>query len=95
MLKHRHFFMDTNWEISFKEKLDEHYKWPSVYIFKFIILAGHEELVYALMPDARFRNNPSSNGKYTSVTFESNMQSADAVIEIYKKASAIKGLIAL
>ena len=89
------FFMDTNWETSFKEKLNEHYTWPSLYLFKFIILAGQEEHVYSLMPEAQFKLNPSANGKYVSVTFEIKMQHAEAVVEIYKKASLIKGLIAL
>ena len=37
----------------------------------------------------------SSKGTYTSVTINVNMKSADAIIEKYKAASAVEGIISL
>jgi uncharacterized protein len=89
------FFMEQQWENSFREKLNQHYTWPASYLFKFIVQAGGQQSVYALMPNALFKENKSANGKYISVSFESTMPDADSVIAIYKKASLIQGLIAL
>ena len=44
------FFMDQEWLKSFREKLDQHYAWPSLYVFKFIVPAGQEEAVKKLFP---------------------------------------------
>lgn len=89
------FFMEQPWENSFREKLNEHYTWPARYPFKFIVRAGTQQAVYALMPHAVFKENKSANGKYVSVSFESEVANAEAVISIYKKASQIEGLLAL
>lgn len=87
--------MDEEWIISFREKLDQHHAWPSLYIFKFIVPSGKENQVKALFPMHTTTERASKNGNYTSVTVQMMMQSSDAVIDIYKKAAAIEGLIAL
>jgi uncharacterized protein len=89
------FFMDQNWIQSFREKLDQHYAWPSLYIFKFIVPSGRESEVKKLFPHHTTTEKQSSQGKYTSVTVQMMMQSSDAVISIYQQASTIEGLIAL
>lgn len=83
------------WADSFREKLNQHYRWPSTYMFKFIVPSGKENAVRALFSIAPLSEKASANGKYTSVTFQLTMHSADAVIEIYITASKIEGLIAL
>jgi len=87
--------MDQEWFISFQEKLDKHYSWPSLYIFKFIVPKGKEEEVKKLLPLHTSTEKSSSEGNYTSITIQVMAQSSATVIEVYQKATAIEGLIAL
>jgi hypothetical protein len=38
------------WADSFREKLNEHYTWPTTYIFKFIVPSGKESEVKNMFP---------------------------------------------
>lgn len=87
--------MDQEWLKSFKEKLDQHYAWPSLYVFKFIVPAGREEAVKKLFPKHVPSEKHSKEGRYTSVTVQMMMPSSESVISIYEQASIIEGLIAL
>ncbi len=87
--------MDQEWLKSFREKLDQHYAWPSLYVFKFIVPAGQEEAVKKLFPNNVTSEKQSEKGRYTSVTIQVMMPSSEAVINIYEQASSIEGLIAL
>jgi uncharacterized protein len=87
--------MDKEWFKSFGEKLDQHYAWPSLYIFKFIVPKGKEEELKKLFPLHSTTEKQSKNGNYSSVTIQMMMPSSQAVIEIYHQAAAIEGLIAL
>lgn len=87
--------MDQEWLKSFREKLDQHYAWPSLYVFKFIVPAGREEAVKKLFPKNVASEKHSKEGRYTSVTVQMMMQSSEAVVNVYEQASAIEGLIAL
>jgi len=87
--------MDAQWINGFREKLDQHYSWPSLYMFKFIVPAGKEEEVKQLFPMHTATEKPSRQGNYTSVTIQMMMPSSDAVIDIYLKASKIEGIVAL
>ena len=87
--------MDQNWIKSFREKLDQHYAWPSLYVFKFIVPTGTEEQVKKLFPHHTTSEKLSKQGNYTSITVQMMMHSSEAVITIYQKASSIEGLIAL
>jgi uncharacterized protein len=87
--------MEKSWADSFREKLDQHYQWPALYIFKFIVPSGKEPEVRNLFPLHSVTEKLSANGKYTSVTFQLQMPSADAVIAVYERATKIEGLIAL
>ncbi len=79
----------------FREKLDQHYAWPAVYTFKFIVPNGAEQQVMARIPNHEAQLKPSKNGKYTSLTFQMMLPSAQAVIEVYQSVADIEGLIAL
>lgn len=83
------------WADSFREKLNQHYRWPALYIFKFIVPSGKEPEVKAMFPEKNVTEKLSSSGKYTSVTIELTMKSAEEVIAIYQQATKIEGLIAL
>jgi len=81
---------------SFREKLDKHYVWPSLYTFKFIIPAAREEDLRQLFPlHTTITQKSSEKGKYISLTYQMMMPSSDSVIEVYKKASVIEGIVAL
>lgn len=80
---------------SFREKLDAHYTWPAVYLFKFIVPVGKEDEVKKLFPGHTPSEKLSKQGNYVSVTAAIHMVSSDAVIDIYIKASAIEGIVAL
>jgi uncharacterized protein len=87
--------MDAIWFANFREKLDSHYAWPSLYIFKFIVPTGKQNEVKNLFPKHTSTEKLSKNGKYTSVTIEMMMPSSAMVIEVYQAASKIEGIIAL
>ena len=87
--------MDEAWFKSFSEKLDEFYAWPVLYTFKFVVKAGKDEELRKLFPTHTNTSRQSTKGNYTSVTFQMMMPSAQAVIDVYKKAATIEGIIAL
>jgi len=72
--------------------------WPSLYMFKFIVPSDNQRIaqVESLFgDDADVKLQPSSNGKYTSITALEVMLSADDVLLVYQQASGINGIIAL
>lgn len=72
--------------------------WPSLYMFKFIVPSDNQRIaqVESLFgDDAEVKLQPSSNGKYTSITAREVMLSADDVLLVYQQASGINGIIAL
>ncbi len=81
--------------IEFKEKLDATHNFPTIYMFKFIVLEEKGKLVEALFPGHEVISKPSSKGKYISITARPMMGSSDAIIDIYTKAHKIEGIIAL
>lgn len=80
---------------SFKEKLDQHYAWPVLYVFKFIVPKEQEETLRDLFPTQSVTEKRSANGNYTSFTIQMMCPSSDVVIEVYEKVENIEGLIAL
>jgi len=89
------FEMDDNWIDSFREKLDAHYAWPALYTYKFIVPKGKENEVKELFPFHHSTERNSKKGNYTSITVQLMMRSSEAVVEIYKKAALIEGIVAL
>ncbi|MBL7859470.1 MAG: DUF493 family protein [Cyclobacteriaceae bacterium] len=87
--------MNEEWFISFQEKLDEHHQWPSLYVFKFIVPTGKEDAVKKLFPLNATTERLSKQGNYISITAQVMMTSSNSVIDVYRKASRIEGLIAL
>lgn len=80
-----------------KKKLEKQ-SWPMVYMFKFIVPSDNQKiaLVEGLFEDdAEISMQPSSKGKYTSITARQVMLTAGHVIEIYEKAATIEGIISL
>lgn len=79
----------------FRNKLEGAHSFPTLYMFKFIVLEDKKDEVSALFPLNELSFKPSSKGKYISVTAKVMAQSPDYVIEIYKRAHQIEGIIAL
>ena len=86
---------------TFKGLLDQLRKereWPMLYLFKFIVPNDHQKLalVEALFgAEAQVSINESRNGKYLSISAKEMMLSAEEIIERYKKAQKIEGIISL
>lgn len=82
---------------AFREKLDAEHKWPSVYMFKFIVPKEKENEFISSFPVAKWKweVRKSKNGAYLSFTSKRKINSSDEVIEAYKKAHEIEEIIAL
>ena len=87
--------MDQDWINSFREKLDQHHAWPTLYVFKFIVPANKVDEVKSLFTKHNIQEKLSKNGNYVSITVQMMMPSSDAVIDVYVSAAGIEGLIAL
>ncbi len=87
--------MEPNWTESLREKLDQHYIWPSLYTFKFIVPKEKAEELKKLFPKHESKEKHSKNGNYISVTLQMMMPGSHEVIEVYHLASGVEGLIAL
>jgi hypothetical protein len=72
--------------------------WPNVYLFKFIVPNDSERVakVTALFDNGdELQLQPSKTGKYISVGAKELMLDVDSIIEKYKQAAKIEGLISL
>lgn len=78
----------------FRERLQQQ-SWPGVFMFKFIVRPEQVEEVKQLFGPAEIKTKPSKNGNYVSVTGKEMMMDSETVIERYKAAAEIEGLIAL
>ena len=85
----------TREEKEFKERLEGAHTFPGSYTFKFIVKPEHKAEVERLVKKGRISTKPSSGNKYVSVTIKAEMQSSEEVIEIYKEAKKINGIISL
>ncbi len=82
-----------------KQELTDYTLWPAEYLFKFIVPSepvkiGDIENAFDNM-GAVIETTQSKTGKYTSVSINVRMASAQSVIDKYIQLSAIKGIISL
>lgn len=81
------------------EKLLAEINWPEVYTFKFISPNDEQKLMQLQKlfdrDTAKVSLKSSSGGNYISFTVKEMMMSAEAVIDRYKQAGEIEGLIPL
>ena len=82
-------------ELSFLDKLEGTHQFPDQYTFKFIVKPEHQKTVEALVANAEIKLKPSSGNKYLSITITGRMNSSKEVVDVYKKAHTIEGIIAL
>ncbi|MBQ4915262.1 DUF493 domain-containing protein [Maribacter sp. MMG018] len=82
-----------------KEQLTETSKWPSDYLYKFIVLSDTEKIqkIHRIFDNtgAVIELKKSKKGKYTSVSITVNLKNPDEVIIKYKEVGAIEGVISL
>lgn len=80
-----------------KEQL-ELQEWPGVYLFKFIVPNNPEAIAKTSalfeVPE-NLHLHPSKTGKYISVSAKEMMLNSDSVVEVYKQAAKIEGIISL
>ena len=82
-----------------KSQLEDTATFPTAYMYKFIVPTEGEQTNQVIgffdNMGATINTKQSKNGKYTSVTIEVLMPSADAIIAKYKEVSEIEGIISL
>lgn len=83
----------------FKEQLDKEHIFPGNYMFKFIIPTESKKVaqLHKIFDHggASFSMKESKNGKYTSITITMYVTDSISVIEYYKEASSIEGIVML
>ncbi|WP_209329828.1 DUF493 family protein [Lunatimonas salinarum] len=80
---------------SFREKLEAHATFPTLYMFKFIVPKGREAEIGSLLPNNEMKLKVSSKGTYVSATIQALMPNSEAIIDVYLRAANIEGVIAL
>jgi uncharacterized protein len=81
-----------------REKLEQNGSWPQLYLFKFIIpndntLLARVEGIFGA--EAHVTITQSRTGKYLTISAREMMLSPSEVIDRYKRAGEIEGVIAL
>jgi putative lipoic acid-binding regulatory protein len=82
----------------FRNTLLSSITFPSVYMFKFIIESDLRNIALVenlFVAEADIHTKESGNGKYTSVTAKLVVMNVDEILEVYKNALKIKGIIFL
>jgi hypothetical protein len=82
-----------------KVELDNSNTWPAEYLYKFIMpsVGDNVERVEKAFDNmgAVIKTTKSKTGKFTSVSIDVTMNSADEVIGKYKEVSTIEGIVSL
>ena len=87
---------NQNNDQEFKKQLDDHYQWPANYLFKFIVPKGKENAFDEIFPPGQeVKFKLSSEGNYISISAEVYMHSSEEVMNIYRKAYLVEGIISL
>ncbi|WP_313804569.1 DUF493 family protein [Flavobacterium sp.] len=82
-----------------KEELINSTIWPSEYLFKFIVPTDSDKIMVIENAfngmGAVINTSKSKTGKYTSVSINVRMNSAQSVIDKYIEMSEVEGIISL
>ena len=89
--------MDKELE-NIKSMLWAHQKWPGIYFFKFIVPNDREKLdmvrgLFQFQDQITYRT--SKDIRFIALSCKQVMDNPEAVLEIYRKAKEIEGVIAL
>ena len=82
-----------------KVELDNSNTWPAEYLFKFIVPTVEDnvekvENAFNCM-GAVIKTTRSKTAKFTSISVDVTVKSADEIIEKYQEVSTIKGIVSL
>ena len=82
-----------------REQLWENTKWPSNYLYKFIVPTDKSKINFINKifdnTGAVIESKKSKNGNYTSISITVNLKDPDEVIAKYKEVSVVEGVISL
>ena len=82
-------------EKKFKSLLDEHYTWPSSYIFKFIVNREKENELISHLEGEKWEKKESRSGRYSRFNVKILANSSDEIIGLYRRVRQVEGLISL
>jgi len=91
---------NNDFYLRLEDQLSKSSKWPNIYRFKFILKSNEENIlklkfIFNDIKDAKFSFRKSSNNKFTSISITACMKTPISIIEKYKLASNINGIISL
>lgn len=82
-----------------KNELDNANVWPAKYLFKFIVPSEEEKIKTVENAfnslGAVIDTRQSTGGKFTSISVDVQMPSADSIIKKYQEVSIVEGIISL
>ncbi|MBX9853377.1 MAG: DUF493 domain-containing protein [Cytophagaceae bacterium] len=78
----------------FRERLKDHH-WPSFFMFKFVVPMSKKEEIFNIFSSPSISTRPSKTGKYVGITSHVFVTSEEDVINIYKQAAKVDGVILL
>jgi len=79
-------------------KLEETTSFPAVYMFKLIVPSENRTIALVenlFEAEADIHTKESDKGKYTSITAKQVVMNSGEIIDIYKRAASIKGVMML
>ena len=83
----------------FLQKLESSQKWPGKFMFKFILKENSKKIIQLKKiftnKSVIYSKKNSSKKRFQSLSIRVNMKSAEEVVEFYKKASKLDGVICL
>lgn len=86
---------DKKW-LSFKEKLNANYQFPTLYPLTCVVQKQFKQEVFELIkayPILEVKEKSSSNEKYISLTFKIHVINADEIIAAYQSIAHIKNIL--
>lgn len=87
--------MTKDLQFSGLRKRLETLEWPMVYLFKFIVPADKADEIIRIFEDNEYTRKESDRGNYISISSYVSVDSEEEVIDIYKKAAQVEGVISL
>jgi len=84
--------------IRLKVKIEETMSFPGVYMFKLIVQSENRTIALVeniFGEEADILTKESDKGKYTSITVKQVVINSEEIIDVYRKAALIKGVIFL
>lgn len=82
-----------------KIELDNSNTWPALYLYKFIVPTENDNVVRVENAfdsmGAVIKTRKSKTAKFTSISVDVTMKSAEEIVDKYLEVSTIKGIISL